>query len=128
MKEWTAFDMAKRTLAACVDYCIVLIAWFMSSFVVAFVAFRDPYARLLFLSLMYMLAIVGYFAPDPTVGQRIFGVHVVDGNGNKPGLSKRFLRGLIIFLSGPIGYLFAFVGPENKALWDIVADTKVVSR
>ena len=64
-----------------------------------------------------------------TLGKRLMGIAVVDGNGNKPGLVQAFIRAIGQILSAPFfnfGYLIALIRSDSRALDDLLSGTSVI--
>ena len=64
-----------------------------------------------------------------TLGKRLMGIVVVDGNGNRPGFLQSFIRAVGQILSAPLfnfGYLIALIRADSRALDDLLSGTYVV--
>ena len=80
---------------------------------------------IIFAYLILMEAYVGW-----TVGKRILGMKVVDGSGNKIGLSKSVIRNLLRFVDGLptlniLGIILVISSPEDQRFGDRIAKTFV---
>ena len=80
---------------------------------------------IIFAYLILMEAYVGW-----TVGKRILGMKVVDGSGNKIGLSKSVIRNLLRFVDGLpalniLGIILIISSPEGQRFGDRIAKTFV---
>jgi uncharacterized RDD family membrane protein YckC len=69
--------------------------------------------------------ILSWYLLSSSIGKLIFGVKIVDENGNRLKLKTAFLR-LIGYLLLPIGCWFIIGNRKKQALHDKVADTFVV--
>ncbi|MFC2017194.1 RDD family protein [Chloroflexota bacterium] len=81
---------------------------------------------IIFAYLILMEAYVGW-----TVGKRILGMRVVDGSGNKIGLSKSVIRNLLRFIDGLpalniLGIILIATSPEDQRFGDRIAKTYVI--
>ena len=81
---------------------------------------------IVFAYLILMEAYVGW-----TVGKRILGMRVVDGSGNKIGLSKSVIRNLLRFVDGLpafniLGIILIANSPEDQRFGDRIAKTYVI--
>ena len=81
---------------------------------------------IIFAYLILMEAYVGW-----TVGKRILGMKVVDGSGNKIGLSKSVIRNLLRFVDGLpafniLGIVLIASSPRDQRFGDRVAKTYVM--
>ncbi len=81
---------------------------------------------IIFAYLILMEAYVGW-----TVGKRILGMRVVDGSGNKIGLSKSVIRNLLRFVDGLpalniLGIVLIASSPRGQRFGDRVAKTYVI--
>ena len=81
---------------------------------------------IIFAYLILMEAYVGW-----TVGKRILGMRVVDGSGNKIGLSKSVIRNLLRFVDGLpalniLGIILIATSPRGQRFGDRVAKTYVI--
>jgi uncharacterized RDD family membrane protein YckC len=81
---------------------------------------------IIFTYLIIMEAYVGW-----TVGKRILGMRVVDGSGNKIGLSKSVIRNLLRFVDGLpalniLGIILIATSPRGQRFGDRVAKTYVI--
>ena len=81
---------------------------------------------IIFAYLILMEAYIGW-----TVGKRILGMRVVDGSGNKIGLSKSVIRNLLRFVDGLpalniLGIVLIASSPRGQRFGDRVAKTYVI--
>ncbi len=81
---------------------------------------------IIFAYLILMEAYVGW-----TMGKRILGMRVVDGSGNKIGLSKSVIRNLLRFVDGLpalniLGIVLIASSPRGQRFGDRVAKTYVI--
>lgn len=80
---------------------------------------------IIFAYLILMEAYVGW-----TVGKRIMGMMVVDGRGNKIGLSKSIIRNLLRLVDGLpafniLGIILITTSPKDQRFGDRIAKTYV---
>ena len=80
---------------------------------------------IIFAYLILMEAYIGW-----TVGKRIMGMMVVDGRGNKIGLSKSIIRNLLRLVDGLpafniLGIILIATSPKDQRFGDRIANTYV---
>lgn len=93
-------------------------------------AMMGPYMLMMLLSLAYSILLE---ANGGTLGKRILGMKIVDGQGNKPGLGKSIVRNLLRIVDSLPGFYLVGViavasSPTKQRIGDKVAGTFVVAK
>ncbi|MFO7918109.1 MAG: RDD family protein [Anaerolineae bacterium] len=85
------------------------------------------------ISLLGIIYQVGFEASGGTPGKKILGMHIVDKEGNKPGLGKSIIRNLLRIIDTlPFAYLLGIIlvasSEKKQRLGDRAAGTYVVTK
>lgn len=118
-------DLGKRIVASIID-SIILSA--IGSVLIVTLSFAGVIITPIVSWLYWILMEGGGW--HATLGKRVMGLYVADGNGNGITYSTSILRLIGKFLSGlilGIGYLMAFFSEQKQGLHDMIAKTYVLN-
>lgn len=118
-------DLGKRAVAFVIDLIILSVIGLILGATLSYVGvIIAPFAGLLY----YILLEGGNW--HATLGKRVMGLYVADGNGNGITYATAILRLIGRFFSGVllgVGYLMAFFNDRKQGLHDMIAKTYVLN-
>lgn len=118
-------DLGKRIVASIIDSIVLSVIGFLLGLTLSFIGvIIAPIVTWLY----YILMEGG--AWHATLGKKVMGLYVADGNGNGIKYSTAILRLIGKMLSGlilGIGYLMAFFNEQKQGLHDMIAKTYVLN-